>query len=54
VLGIDTAVTLDEMVGAVVRVGEALRARRINDLGTCGCCFRANPESTIGKAEKEN
>ncbi len=54
VLGIDTAVSLDEMVGAVVRVGEALRARRINDLGTCGCCFRANPESTIGKAEKEN
>jgi len=54
VLGIDTAVTLDEMVGAVVRVGEALRARRINDLGTCGCCFKVNPASSIGKAEKEN
>ncbi len=49
VLGLDTAVSLDEMVGAVLRVGEALRERRINDLGTCGCCFRANPESTFGK-----
>ena len=44
VLGLDTAVSLDEMVGAVLRVGEALRERRINDLGTCACCFRANPE----------
>lgn len=53
VLGIDTAVTLDEMVGAVVRVGEALRARRINDMGTCGCCYRANPMSTLAKAQEE-
>ena len=49
VLGLDTAVSLDEMVGAVLRVGEALRERRINDLGTCACCFRANPGSTLGK-----
>lgn len=51
VLGIDTAVSLDEMVGAVLRVGEALRERRINDLGTCACCFRANPGSSFGKKE---
>ena len=49
VLGLDTAVSLEEMVGAVLRVGEALRERRINDLGTCACCFRANPGSTLGK-----
>ena len=49
VLGLDTAVSLDEMVGAVLRVGEALRERRINDLGTCACSYKANPESTMGK-----
>ncbi|MBO5994239.1 MAG: L-serine ammonia-lyase, iron-sulfur-dependent, subunit alpha [Firmicutes bacterium] len=49
VLGLDTAVSLDEMVGAVLRVGGALRERRINDLGTCACCFRADPESSFGK-----
>ena len=49
VLGLDTAVSIDEMAGAVIRVGEALREKRINDLGTCACCYRANPESTLGK-----
>ena len=53
VLGIDTAITLDDMVGAVLRVGEALRERRINDLGCCGCRYSANPLSTIGLKEKE-
>ncbi|MBQ7703773.1 MAG: L-serine ammonia-lyase, iron-sulfur-dependent, subunit alpha [Firmicutes bacterium] len=53
VLGIDTAVSLDEMVKAVLRVGEALRERRINDLGTCSCCYRVNPESTVGKNDPE-
>ena len=53
VLGLDTAVGLDEMVGAVLRVGEALRERRINDLGTCACCYRANPGSTAGKKTSE-
>ncbi|MBQ1629930.1 MAG: hypothetical protein II099_00640 [Firmicutes bacterium] len=52
-LGIDTAITLDDMVGAVLRVGEALRERRINDLGCCGCRYSANPLSTIGLKEKE-
>ena len=53
VLGIDTAITLDDMVGAVLRVGEALRERRINDLGCCGCMYSANPLSTLGKTDKE-
>ncbi len=53
VLGIDTAITLDEMVGAVLRVGEALRERRINDLGCCGCRYSANPLSTLGIKDKE-
>ncbi|MBR5739791.1 MAG: L-serine ammonia-lyase, iron-sulfur-dependent, subunit alpha [Firmicutes bacterium] len=53
VLGLDTSVSLDEMVKAVLRVGEALRERRINDLGTCACCYKANPLSTAGKNDPE-
>ncbi len=52
VLGIDTAITLDEMAGAVLRVGEALRERRVNDLGCCGCRYSANPLSTLGVREE--
>lgn len=47
-LGLDTAVTLDAMVQAVVRVGEKLREGRINDLGTCGGPYTANPCSSCG------
>ena len=52
VLGIDTAITLDEMVQAVLRVGEALRGTRINDLGCCGCSFSCHPESSVYKDKK--
>ena len=48
VLGIDTAVSLDEMAGAVLRVGEAIMERGINYIGTCACCYKANPKSTSG------
>lgn len=34
-LGIDKGVNLDDMVSAVLRVGEKLRADRINDMGIC-------------------
>ena len=35
VLGLDTVVSLDDMVEATLRVGRALQKDRINDLGTC-------------------
>ena len=34
-LGIDKSVNLDDMVSAVLRVGEKLRTDRINDMGIC-------------------
>lgn len=49
VLGLDSAVTLSDMVQAVLRVGEKLRAGRINDLGTCGGPCAPNPCSTCGR-----
>lgn len=49
VLGLDTAVTLDGMVQATLRVGEKLRGGRINDLGTCMNSYAANPCSACGK-----
>lgn len=49
VLGLDTAVNLDGMVQAVLRVGEKLRAGRINDLGTCMNEYTANPCSACGR-----
>lgn len=52
ILGLDTAVTLDSMVQAVLRVGERLRETRINDVGTCGGEYFANPCSTCGKCGK--
>lgn len=51
-LGLDTAVTLDGMVQAVLRVGEKLREGRINDLGTCMNQYTANSYSTCGKCLK--
>ena len=51
-LGLDTAVTLDGMVQAVLRVGEKLREGRINDLGTCMNQYTANSCSTCGKCLK--
>ena len=48
-LGLDTAVTLDDMVQAVLRVGERLRETRINDLGTCGGPYTPNPCSSCGR-----
>lgn len=54
VLGIDTCVSIDEMVDAVIRVGEALKKDRINDLGVCGCkCISCNPLSQVAKRETE-
>lgn len=50
-LGLDTAVTLDGMVQATLRVGEALRATRINDLGTCGSEYTSHPCSSCGKCK---
>ena len=52
ILGLDTAVGLDGMVQAVLRVGEKLRAGRINDLGTCMNEYSANPCSACGKCGK--
>ena len=49
ILGLDTAVGLDGMVQAVLRVGEKLREGRINDLGTCMNEYSANPCSACGK-----
>ena len=37
VLGLDTGVSLDEMVKATLRVGEKIREDRISDCGTCMC-----------------
>lgn len=48
VLGIDTAVSLDGMADAVLRVGEKLRGGRINDMGTCMSSYNANPCSSCG------
>ena len=48
-LGLDTAVGLDGMAEAVLRVGEKLREGRINDLGTCMSEYTANPCSSCGK-----
>lgn len=43
VLGLDTVVSLDDMVAAVLRVGRALQKDRINDLGTCkSYCDKCN------------
>ncbi len=43
VLGLDTVVSLDDMVDAVLRVGRALQKDRINDLGTCkSYCDKCN------------
>lgn len=50
-LGLDTAVNLDGMADAVIRVGEKLRGGRINDLGTCMSGYEANPCSTCGKCK---
>ena len=52
ILGLDTAVGLDGMVQAVLRVGEKLREGRINDLGTCMNEYSANPCSACGKCGK--
>lgn len=51
VLGIDTAVSLDGMADAVLRVGEKLRGGRINDMGTCMSSYEANPCSSCGKCK---
>ena len=51
VLGLDTAVTLDGMADAVLRVGERLREGRINDMGTCMSSYEANPCSSCGKCK---
>ncbi len=53
VLGLDTAVNLDGMAAAVMRVGEKLRGSRINDLGTCMSDYEANPCSTCVKHKKQ-
>lgn len=53
VLGLDTAVTLDEMAKACLRVGEAIRRNKISDLGTCACEFCVNPLSTLGIEKTE-
>ncbi|MFR2966434.1 MAG: L-serine ammonia-lyase, iron-sulfur-dependent, subunit alpha [Anaerovoracaceae bacterium] len=52
ILGLDTAVGLDGLVQAVLRVGEKLREGRINDLGTCMNEYSANPCSACGKCGK--
>lgn len=52
VLGIDTAVNLDGMADAVLRVGEKLRGGRINDMGTCMSSYKVNPCSSCGKCKK--
>lgn len=52
ILGLDTAVGLDGMVQAVLRVGEKLSEGRINDLGTCMNEYSANPCSACGKCGK--
>lgn len=52
ILGLDTAVGLDGMVQAVLRVGEKLREGRIHDLGTCMNEYSANPCSACGKCGK--
>lgn len=52
VLGLDTAVSLDGMAEAVLRVGEKLREGRINDLGTCMSGYSANLSSSCGKCSK--
>ena len=49
VLGLDTAVSLDEMVGAVMRVGESLRDKKINDMGVCACRYRLDPACSLHK-----
>ena len=51
VLGIDTAVSLDGMADAVLRVGEKLRGGRINDMGTCMSSYNANPCSSCGRCK---
>ena len=51
ILGLDTAVGLDGMVQAVLRVGEKLREGRINDLGTCMNEYSANPCSACGQSQ---
>ena len=53
VLGLDTAVTLDSMVQAVLRVGQRLRETRINDLGTCGGTYTPHPCSSCGRKRGE-
>ena len=50
-LGLDTCVTLSDMVQAVVRVGEQLRAGRINDLGTCGGPYTPHPDSPCARCQ---
>lgn len=37
VLGMDAGVSLDEMVKAVLRVGEKIRENRVSDCGVCMC-----------------
>ena len=51
VLGLDTAVTLDGMADAVLRVGERPREGRISDMGTCMSSYEANPCSSCGKCK---
>ena len=53
VLGLDTAVSLDEIAEACLRTGEAIRNNRVSDLGTCACEYCVNPHSTLGMTNKE-